>query len=238
MNFSSDRDLLAVEPNVFRDVLMSSQQRVRVSDGAINGTVLSSDTADFAAAGVEGGWVVLINGVACEVIGRIDSHSLQVSLLRGRGELAAIPPGDLSSGGELEVVVRTFGQQASLVHDLLLRLAGVEGDEQAGGLTEQAIVSQEVMKQLEVLGTLELVYWGAAAFVGENSGVRQKAELYRRRFNEALRGAAAEQAAQKAATSGDRRDLLRYLRLRRGASASKAVLHGQNKFDHKEKSNE
>ncbi len=184
MNFSTDRDLLVDEPALFNDVAYVGQQRLRVTDGAFDGTTLTSAAADFVASGVEPGGVVLIAGVPHEVIVRTDANTLGVSLLRLRLSDAPLPG---VAGSNLEVIARTFAPQAGLVHDHLLRLLGLTGED--GGPDEDALVSLSVMARLEALGTLERVYSGAAALVGDNDGVLLKAGDYRERFRWALRGA-------------------------------------------------
>lgn len=186
MNFSTDRDLLVLEPNLFWDVPMLSQQRVRVTDGVVSGTTLTSVTADFVGAQVDVGGVVMIGQVPHEVLGRTDAHTLTVSLLRDGPEDAAIPP---QAGTGFEVVVRTFSPQAALVHDVLLRLVGIESDDPGTRVGEEAVLSQGVMANLEALGTLERVYSAARALVGDNGSVAAKAEEYRRRFHAACRAA-------------------------------------------------
>lgn len=182
MNFSTDRDLLTLEPHVFRDVPFLSQQRVSVTDGVISGTTLTSASADFVASQVEAGSVVLVNDVAHEVISRTDANTLSISLPRASLTDAAIPPGD---GSALTVMARTFDVQASLVHDSLLRLIGIEPDDPDNELAEDSVVSLGLMHRLEALGTLEGIYSSAFALVGDNAALREKAREYRRRFQAA-----------------------------------------------------
>ncbi len=183
MNFSSDRDLLIEEPMLFADLPFASQQRVSVVDGILSGTTLTSATADFEAAAVGAGDVVLIGGVAHEVLSRSDAHTLQVSLLRTRSTDAAIASSD---GQNLAVQVRTFGPQAVIVHDELLRLLGIDADDPEEELNEDSIVSLSLMARLETLGTLALVYAGGAAVVGDNENLRSKQEEYQRRFRQQI----------------------------------------------------
>jgi len=186
MNFSTDRDLLIIEPNVFSDVPLAAQQRVKVVDGVIAGTILTSISADFTAAQVDSGGVVLVAGVAHEVISRTDANTLVISLPRGSSADPAIPSGD---GSGLEIVVRSYAPQASVVHDALMRLIGIDLDDPENKLTEDSIVSAGVIARLEALGTLERVYSAAAALVGDNEEIRRKARGYCSRFKSACRGA-------------------------------------------------
>ena len=180
MNFSNDRDLLLLEPNVFIDVPLLAQQRVQVSDGNLTGTTLTSASADFVSAKVGPGSVVLIAGQLHEVISRPDKHTLTVSL--PRTSLAEAPISATVHGSGLSVTSRTFAPQASLVHDLLLTLLGIEPGTTHPTLNEDAIVSLGQMSRLESLGTLERVYSAAAALVGDNDALYRRAREYRDRF--------------------------------------------------------
>src|SRR5690606_19408793 len=129
------------------------------------GTTLSSVEADFEAAQLDAGGVVLIGGVVHEVLAVLDAETLSVSLPRARLTQPPIPGRE---GTDLEVVVRSFEPQAALVHDGLLRLLGIDPDDEAAALTEESVVSLSVMARLEALGTLERIYSGAVALVGDN----------------------------------------------------------------------
>ena len=183
MNFSTDRDLLVLEPTVFNDVAIAAQTRVNVADGAVSGTTLTSATADFENACVEAGSVLLIASVAHEVLARTDAHTLTVSLPRSRMSDPAIP-GPQGSG--LAVVCRTFAPQAATVHETILRLLSIDPDApDAGALTEDAIVSLSAVARLEALGTLERIYSSAVAITGDypyTDGLVKKTIEYRRRF--------------------------------------------------------
>ena len=182
MNFSTDRDLLHYEPTLFNDLPWVSQQRLSVTDGEVTGTTLTSAQADFEAAQVDAGSVLLINKTPVEVLARIDTMTLTVSLPRTRTTDAAIPPGDVSSA---TVNARTFAPQAELVSTSLLRMLGLDSDDPGDPLDADAVVSLSTMARLETLGTLERVYSSAAALTGDNDALLFKAAAYRRNFLEA-----------------------------------------------------
>lgn len=187
MNFSTDRDLLALEPAVFTELSWAAQQRLSVSDGVLSGgTTLSSATADFEMAQVEVGSVVLVNDVAMEVIARTDANTLTVSLVRASLADEAIGGTD---GSQLPVVARTLAPQAALVHDGLLQLLGIDADDPDPCLTEDAIISLSLMAKLEAVGALERAYSGAAALVGDNQGLLAKAQRWRTAFGQAVHSA-------------------------------------------------
>ncbi len=196
MNFSTDRDLLAHEPNVFDDVSIVSQRRLSLTDAAVSGTTLTSASADFEEAQVETGSVVVVDGVALEVMARVDANTLTVSMPRARLTDSAVPPGD---GSGLSLIAMTFAPQAALVHDVLLRALGIDPNDEDAELTEDAIVSVGLMAHVETLGTLERVYSGAVAITGDEELVR-RAEMYRQRFR-----AAVERASVLLDTDGDGR---------------------------------
>ena len=182
MNFSTDRDLLLYEPTLFNDLPWVSQQRLSVNDAEVVDTMLMSAEADFEAAQIDTGSIVLIGKTPVEVMSRIDAMTLTVSLPRTRTTDAAIPPGDVSSAS---VIARTFAPQAELVCGSLLRMLGLDGEDTDQPLDAEAVVSLSLMARLEVLGTLERVFSSAAALTGDNDGLLFKAAEYRRRLFEA-----------------------------------------------------
>lgn len=186
MLFTTDSDLLAYEPRVFVDVPIPGQQRVRVTDAAITGTTLTSASADFEAAGVEPGAVVLVGDAALEVLARVDANTLSVSQPRAADLDAAIAP---QAGEALVATVRTFAPQAAVVHATLLRELGIDTDDALNALTADAIVTESVMAALEALGTLAAVYALAVSVVGDSEAVRAKAAHYRQQFAMRKRGA-------------------------------------------------
>lgn len=179
MNFSTDRDLLAREPKLFTDLAVLAPPRVSVNDASVTGTTLTSASADFIAAGVEPGSVVLLAGTPHEVTARIDAQTLTVSLLRKSLSHAAIPG---TQGTNLALVARSFEAHAALVKGALLELVRTD---------EDAIVSLTQMAYLETLGTLERLYASAGALLdgGWRDTLLLKADGYRRDFHAALRRA-------------------------------------------------
>ena len=187
MELTTDRDLLAMEPLLFQEILFASHKRLEVSDAAITGTTLTSASADFESVQLDGGDVILVGDLPCEVVSRNSATSLTVSLLRDRLSDNPIAPGN---GSSLTVVHRTFGPHASQVHDELLRLLGIDPDGHSE-VTEDAIVSLSILRDLEVLLTLARLYESAIAVSSPDDAdlLRNKAASYLRRFREAARSA-------------------------------------------------
>ncbi|GAB4109668.1 MAG: hypothetical protein Kow00105_18410 [Phycisphaeraceae bacterium] len=185
MPYVTDRDLLIFEPNLFNEVSFIAQERVHVTDASISGNYTTSASADFVAGQVDTGSVLLIAGVPYEVITRISTTTLEISLPRTHTDDPGVPGG---IGANLELIARTLMPQAELVHEGLLRLIGIDVDQSGVGLPESAVMSVEAVKQIEALGTLELAYAGAASVAGNSDALWTKASEYRRRFREARDG--------------------------------------------------
>lgn len=173
MAFATDRDLLAIEPNVLRDVAWVGQRLVK-GTGDVAGTTLTLVTFDhgFLSAGVGAGAVVLIAGVAHEVLSVIDQTHAEVSKVRGRVDDPAIPG---EPGVGLEIVVATLRPQIEIVHREVLRLAGIG----VGGTPVEAdITNGESLVLLEAYGALHLAYAAAGALSGADSHLAARAAMY------------------------------------------------------------
>jgi len=180
--FASDRDLLALEPNLFRDVGWVGQRLVRAS-GALAGTTLTLSGADVAldAAGVGAGHVVLVNGAGYEVIAVLSATQATVSRLRADAAGEVIPPSPVTGA---EVILHTFAPQLGIVHAQLLRMVGIEPGPSTGDVSEENIVNAGALTRIEALGALFLIYAAASGPTGPDSAQGQRAEFYRRRFAE------------------------------------------------------
>lgn len=179
--FSSDADLLAYEPNVFNELPFASQRKVRVTDAVVSGSGVTSATGGFGGASVHD--VAVIEASPAES----SAHAILQVTSNTAMILTSFPM--LSARSGLTLTVRTFEPQAQLVHDELLRALGIDPDDGDAAITEEAIVSIEVMRSLECLGTLSRAYAAGVAIVGDSTELHKKAENYRLRFNRACRGA-------------------------------------------------
>lgn len=184
MALATDRDLLALEPNVFRDIVFEAQTLVTATDGALSGTTLTSAASDFAGAGVESGHVVVVDGAALEVAERLSATELSVSLLRTDGAGALVAP---APGTGLSVRVSSFGVQIAESDARVKRALGLT-DAVLASETVPAALAGAGVTRLVALGALELVYaaastraegsdpnWMRSAWYGE----RASAELRR-----------------------------------------------------------
>lgn len=188
--FATDRDLLVLEPNLFRDVAWLGQRLLDVS-GSTSGTTLTLASGDAAAVDITGGRVALVGGVPLEVVQRLTSTTLQVSRLRADPAAAPIPPGTLTSQ---PVVVTTFAPQTALAHAQILRMLGLDaaGTTDPDALDETAVTNPHALTLAESLLSLETIFTAASALHGPDSSLGRRAEDYRRRFAlERCRAAAA-----------------------------------------------
>ena len=179
MPFATDRDLLILEPNLFRDVAWAGQRRVDVSDGVTNGAALTSATAAFEASGIRAGHVVVVDAIPLEVIERVSDTELTVSLVRDDPDDAILPPPALNGAA---VMVTTFGPQIAGVHEQLLRALGIEIADLNASPNAGAITNPRALARLESLGALHLTFAAAAALATDQDLLWAKAEMYRDRF--------------------------------------------------------
>lgn len=187
--FANDRDLLALEPTLLRDVGFAAQTLARASAGIASG-VLTAAGVNFVNLGVAVGSVLSVDGVPMEVLARTSGTTLNVSLLRAAPADAQIIPGNVTGAA---MVVSTFRPQIALAHEQVLRMAGL-GSAQAGSaqaaspepVGESAVVNPESLRLLECLGALHLIFAAAsacgAARDGDAGWATGRAEMYRQRF--------------------------------------------------------
>jgi hypothetical protein len=175
--FAHDRDLLVLEPALLRDVGWAGQ-RVLDTTGSVAGTTLTLASGSLADAGVGPGSVVLVDGLALEVVAILTPTTATVSLLRARRDGPEVAP---PAATNRAVRVYSFGPQLHLVHRQVLAMAGIDPDG-AGPLDQSAITNPGALVRLEALGALHLIYAGASAPGSAAAGLADRAAMYRERF--------------------------------------------------------
>ena len=179
--FSTDRDLLSLEPSLFRDGGVISQ-RLCTGTCTIAGTTLTANSADveFDDAAISEGHIVVVDGASYEVIERLSATTLTISRLRASSADDPIPPTAVTAK---PFSIHTFTPQIAIVHRQLLAMLDLEPSGSTRGLTEDAIVNPYDLTHLEALGALQLICaqlipsdarWGANAF--------DRFHIYRERF--------------------------------------------------------
>ncbi len=184
---ASDRDLLILEPTLFRDVVWLGQRLSR-GGGTISGTVLTFASPDVALedAGVTSGHVATVAGVSYEVIERVGANQVHVSRPRASAAGTTLPPSPVA-GADAWVV--TFSPQIALAEAQVLRMLGIDAEAAAGPapdggrrLTAADITNPEALRRLVALGALHLVFAGASVLGGPESAHGERAAWYRTRF--------------------------------------------------------
>jgi hypothetical protein len=191
-NFAADRDLLVLEPNLFRDVGWVGQRLSR-GTGTVAGTppttlTIASPEVALDTAGVGGvgaGHVVVVAGVSYEVVARLSATQLTISRLRESMGAANIPATPITA---VECSIVTFAPQIAMAHAEIVRLAGLEfsgtaaAAEAAGANDEAKVVKEPGVVRLEALGALAIIWAAASGLLGASSPGHQRAEWYRERF--------------------------------------------------------
>lgn len=182
--FTTDRDLLALEPAVFRDISFLAQQPVSTT-GSIASGLLTLAAPILAGSGVAPGQVVLINRTPMEIVNVPAADQLVVSLTRADPADPIIVPADRT---DVPVLVTSFAPQRALIHSQLLRMLGVQpgiapGTPDPERVYESQIINPRDLTLVECLGTLHLIYTAAGAALPDTSPHAQRAAMYKQRFN-------------------------------------------------------
>ncbi len=181
--FAKDRDLLVLEPYLFRDMAWVGQRLVLGQASVTAGELkFSAADADLQALGLGEGHVVVVSGLALEVLGVVGPERASVSRLRPSAADAAIPAPELPEG---ETFIATFAPQIAMAHRQVLRMAGIEPDAPApveGRPGEQVITNAGALAALECYGALAIIFNAAATASGALSSASRKADLYERLF--------------------------------------------------------
>lgn len=178
---ATDRDLLALEPNLFRDAGWISQ-RLAAGVGDLAGTTLTLTAQDVAlsAAGVTTGHVALFDSGPLEIVSRTSDTVLEVSRLRAAADAPPIPPTPATGKS---VQVYTFAPQLALAHRQILGMLGIDPDAipdpAAGVVTEASITNPGMLRRAECLAALHAIYAALAAVGGSDSPQARRADYYR-----------------------------------------------------------
>ena len=181
MSFARDVDLLRYEPGIFDDVRWAGQRTIAATTGQVTGGALLANGIDDAF--MDGGYVVLLGGVAYEMIGK-SGQAVMVSLVRW--EEGSTWHEDVEFD-EINVEGFTFRPQLEAVHGQLMRSVGVEP-----GDAESVVVNGAAMVEMEAFGALYTIYAGASMLSAELGAYERKAMLYRDRLRSARSRAVVE----------------------------------------------
>ena len=178
--FAQDRDLLILDPSLFRDGVILGQ-RLAIGNASIAATTLTMTGIDFAALGITAGHVVIFDGAALEITARLSSTTLTVSRPRASTSAAVIPPATATGR---PMFIATFAPQIALAHDTLIRFAGLTpaGETPTDDApAESTILNPAALITLETLTALASIYSALAGLTPATSPAAQRAEHFRRR---------------------------------------------------------
>lgn len=183
MTFSSDRDLLTFEPDIFTQMPLAGQALLSATTGSVANSIVTCPGCDFTNLKIDTGSVVLINDLPHEVISQIDIEKINISMIRGSnlGQPIKIP-----DQADITLKISTFRQQRELTHQLLLQRVGIDIDDTNDAINADQIISITAMNVLEILGTLERIFRAGVSVDGENTQLIAKADYYHELFEKSL----------------------------------------------------
>ena len=179
-NECKDRDLLAIEPDVFTGGGFNSQQPASGDYGTISGTTFSA-SGNFQSVDIQPGMVLCVcstvpsEGRCYEIISVDSSTELTVSVLRADRDAEAIAP---PAESELIYHIRTFRPQIAdceaTLHEKLRQIG------EANGISATNFVDSSQMRKAISFAVLSSVFTAQASNATDSDANWVKAEFYRR----------------------------------------------------------
>lgn len=181
--FTADRDLVVLEPVVFRDAAHLSQV-LFAGMCSLDQTLVLTDAPPPECPEIAAGGVALIDGVAMEIVQRAGERELVVSLPRPDRAAAAVAWRTLASA---RIEVRGFSSLIAVVHRRLLADLGMSAGGPNADVSREMVMNPDDWRNVETLGSLSLICTAAAAMRGDDDPMWGKAEHYRREHAAARR---------------------------------------------------
>ncbi len=181
--FCQDRDLLAIEPDVFVTAGFAGQELISGTDGTISGTTFTSPAGDFVTAGISGGMVVSITpstgqAKSFEIISVESATSMTVSILRADTNDQPTPA---PAGSSLSYFIRTFGPQiggvSATLAEKLRQLSEV------AGVSTADFADSAQLRYATAHGTLSAIFLARADNAAPFDANWIKAQYYRDQFS-------------------------------------------------------
>lgn len=192
--FARDRDLWAMEPNLFTDVRFTSQRTLSDASVALaaDGVTLTLSDTTASAAGLGVGSVIDLSGLGLtETVSVTSDTVLTVSRLRADRDGDPLQVTDQAWTGTADGW--TFAPQIGVVHRALLAALALDppGYDTVSGVTAAAVLNPSELAQVESLGALHTIYAAVAPMAPPDAPIRRKAHAYSERFDAARRSARA-----------------------------------------------
>jgi hypothetical protein len=180
--FATDRDLLALEPSLFKDIAWAGQRLISCLGSSSGNTLtITPAEADFATASIGPGHVVTVNDITYEVVEVLTGTTATISRLRADPEGPVLPP-EAAAGKPVQL--STFAPQLQTVHDQLLRLLDIEPSDPDASPAEADITNPRALTPIAAVTTLHLIYAAAAALAIPGSTLWHRVTYYRHRITE------------------------------------------------------
>lgn len=178
--FTTDRDLLVLEPNLFRDLAWAGQTLLSGTANYSGAVLEITSDQSLEDQGVAPGHVITVDGVSYEITEVLGASEAWISVLRASVE---DPPISAPKLIDRPAYISTFAPQIAIAHRQVLRLIGIEPDVTLPGAPTQAgIRNPREVARLVALGALHLIYGAASA--GGQPAMLQRSIMYRERFFE------------------------------------------------------
>lgn len=176
--FATDTDLFVFDPTPFTEFTHLGRHLLRAT-GQIEGDLLTLSQPDIPLSSTRAGVgdVMLIAGLALELMSAVEANEVSVCLPRARGEAASLPPPFATQVG----VVVSFAAQRTLVARRMLHLAGIDPDDTD---TIARITNGPALADVQVLGTLALLYRTAGVLLPEEAPINIRARDLQRAFEQ------------------------------------------------------
>lgn len=145
-------------------------------------SIVGSLDVPFNQAMIEEGHMVSIGAMVVEVADVQSANTLTVTVLRPTMDSVTQPPRQIDTA---PFTILTFRTQIEWAHRQVLTMLGLRAQGDPGtGLSESAVTNSVDLVRLEALGALYLIYSAAGALENNESPNNQRAQVYRRRFND------------------------------------------------------
>lgn len=203
--FATDADLLHWEPSLFIDGAAAAQKLLS-GTGSLEGTLFTLDSGSLEAAQIAPGHVIVlptpIDG-SFPILKVESDTTLTLSVLYDdlQPNLPEDSPDPVSpgEGTGLAFEIRTFWPQRKAISDRIL---------QSAGAALETIVNPQVFRRPCVLGTLEMIFTAlATTSADDQETLLNRAGLYERLFERALRNAMVEIDTDQDGIVDERRSL-------------------------------
>jgi len=175
MAMITDRDLLLIEPGIFKNAMDIATLLIDAADGSVSGTSLNSASSDFESMSIDAGHVAVLEGEITEVVARVSTTELTVSLPRVTSEDPLIAP---TAGSGLTVKVPTFGRQINFSEAWVLGALGLDAGDLGLTPDESAILNPCDIGRLIALETVARVFAAAAALDPADQSLADSATHY------------------------------------------------------------